>query len=214
MSGLFITFEGIEGSGKTTQNQKLAAHLQELGQAIIQTREPGGTSFGTTVRQWVLDPNNHFSHPLTEVLLFYADRLEHLATVIEPALADGKTVLCDRYVDSTWAYQVGGRRVSPQVIDHLNDVAIRKPDLTILLDISEEEGIRRAKKRAQLDRFEQEEMAFHQRVRQAYLDRAAKDPDRIVVISVDRLSADEVFEAVRLEVIPKIQKLIKREGGE
>lgn len=207
MTGIFITFEGIEGSGKTTQNQNLATYLKEKDHQIVQTREPGGTPFGTQIREWILDPAKRFQNPLTEVLLFYADRLEHISTVIQPALDQGKIVLCDRYVDSTWAYQVGGRQMPQSLISDLNKTISLIPNLTILLDISEEEGLARATKRAKLDRFEQEEIAFHRRVRQAYLDRAAQFPDRIIKINVENLSPDQVFEIIKQIIETKLERI-------
>ena len=194
--GRFITFEGIEGCGKTTQNKRLADFFRAQGFTVIQTREPGGTPIGQNLRQLILDPNTTFTHPYTEVLLFFADRLEHVQSVIAPALAAGHTVLCDRYIDSTVAYQKGGRHMPSSLLAPLTSMVPILPDLTILLDISVQEGLSRAKKRADLDRFEQETVEFHTRVRQTYLDQATTHPDRIKVIPVDGLSEDAVFEKI------------------
>ncbi len=195
-NGRFITFEGIEGCGKTTQNQRLADYFRTQGHTVIQTREPGGTAIGQYLRTLILDPATTFTHPYTEVLLFFADRLEHVQSVIAPALEAGHTVLCDRYIDSTVAYQKGGRHMPSSLLAPLTSMVPILPDLTILLDISVQEGLRRAKKRADLDRFEQEDLEFHARVRQAYLDQAASYPDRITIVSVDGLTQDEVFSKV------------------
>ena len=194
---MFITFEGIEGSGKTTQIQRCAAFLRSKGYDVVQTREPGGTAFGRCLRQLILDPQQSFRHAYTEVLLFYADRLEHIETVIRPALSEGKMVVCDRYVDSTIAYQMGGRGISMQMIDSLNHTIDLWPDHTILLDLDAAEGILRAKKRAALDRFEHETLSFHESVRQAYLDQAKKYPKRIRCFSVQNLNPDAVFSEIR-----------------
>ncbi len=204
MSGLFISLEGIEGSGKTTQNQMLATDLQRQGYDVLQTREPGGTPLGAQLRALILDPNQHFAHPMSEVLLFYADRFEHVEKVIKPALAAGKIVLCDRYIDSTYAYQIGGRNMPEDLIETLNARVDVLPDITILFDISEEVGIARATKRAALDRFEQEEVSFHRRVRQAYLKRATAFPDRIQIIEVQDLTPDEIFAQVQIRIKEKV----------
>jgi dTMP kinase len=193
----FITFEGIEGSGKTTQNQRLAEFLIAAGHQVVQTREPGGTEIGYKLRQLILNNNTHFADPHSEVLLFYADRLEHVASVIKPALKASKMVICDRYIDSTIAYQKGGRNMPERLINGLDAFIDLMPDLTMLLDISPEEGLRRATKRAALDRFEQEELAFHHRVREGYLAQAKKEPERIKKIGVEGLNPEEVFERVK-----------------
>jgi len=194
---MFITFEGIEGSGKTTQISRLKAWFESQDKSVITTKEPGGTALGQTIRQLILDPDTAFTNPHTELLLFYADRLEHITSIIQPALDQGKIVLCDRYIDSTWAYQSGGRQISETIIESLNTMVPLMPDKTILLDISPEEGLKRAKKRAALDRFEQEELSFHHRIRETYLRLAKQCPDRIHLIPV----RNKTLEAISQKVI-------------
>ena len=193
---MFITFEGIEGSGKTTQISRLKAWFESQGQSVIATKEPGGTALGQTIRQLILDPGTAFTNPHTELLLFYADRLVHITTVIQPALDQGKIVLCDRYIDSTWAYQSGGRQISETIITSLNKWIPLMPDKTILLDITPEEGLKRAKKRAALDRFEQEELSFHHRIRDTYLRLAKQYPNRINLIPVQNKTIEAISQKV------------------
>ena len=155
---MFITFEGIEGSGKTTQIQRLKVELEKRGHPVLCTKEPGGTALGLKIRQFLLDTKTDFQSQYTELLLFYIDRLEHIKQRVEPALEKGITVLCDRYIDSTIAYQVGGRGLKQQLVQTLSDLVNLTPDKTILLDLSPEEGLKRAEKRARLDRFEKESL--------------------------------------------------------
>ena len=194
--GRFITFEGIEGVGKSTQIAKVAEALRATGVEVVQTKEPGGTELGVILRQLMLDRSQSFASTWTEVLLFFADRLEHVAKVVQPALAEGIIVLCDRYVDSTMAYQVGGRQLERARIEHLMSWVPLMPDQTILLDMDPEEGLKRASRRAELDRFEQEEIEFHYRVRAMYLELAKVHSDRIQVVPVSGLGVEEVFEKV------------------
>jgi dTMP kinase len=191
--GLFITFEGTEGCGKSTQNKRLQAYFKEQGKDVVCTHEPGGTPFGLILRKIILDPDTTFYHYHTELLLFLADRLEHVEHVIKPALKAGKIVICDRYIDSTFAYQMGGRRVKENLINYLNELVDLKPDITLLMDIDPEEGLRRAKKRASLDRFEKEEIDFHNRVQSAYHSLVEKEPHRMRKIDVNGKSEEEVF---------------------
>ncbi len=200
MTGQFITFEGIEGSGKSTQIKLLAQHLQLLGHDVVLTKEPGGTRIGAKIRSLILDPETELTAKNTEVLLFFADRLEHVETVIKPALAAGKIVLCDRYVDSTTAYQIGGRGVDKAIIDTLNTLINVMPNRTILLDMPPEEGLGRAKIRGKLDRFEQEDIQFHERLRNQYLKTATENPDRIKLIPVSGKSVEDVFKLVIAEI--------------
>jgi dTMP kinase len=203
--GVLISFEGIEGSGKTTQVQKVATYLYQSGYAPLLTKEPGGTHLGLQIRSLILDPATRFSSPLTELLLFSADRVEHVAATIRPALNGGQIVLCDRYIDSTRAYQIGGRKNSPKLVEELCQIAELIPDLTILFDLDPEIGITRARSRASLDRFEQETLAFHKRVRENYLQTAASEPDRFRIIKVGQRDPDAIFK----EVIPHIQSVLK-----
>ncbi len=204
--GVLISFEGIEGSGKTTQVQKAATYLYQSGHAPVLTKEPGGTGLGLQIRSLILDPQTRFSSPLTELLLFSADRVEHVCSTIKPALENGQIVLCDRYIDSTRAYQIGGRQNNPKLVEELCQVAELVPDLTILFDLDPSVGITRARSRASLDRFEQENLSFHQRVRDTYLQIAQKEPKRFRVIPVGQRDPDTIF----ADVLPPIQELLKK----
>jgi dTMP kinase len=196
----FISFEGIEGVGKTTQIELLKTYLSKKNQSFLVTKEPGGTAFGMQIRKILLDPETDFKSKYTEVLLFFADRAEHLASIVEPALRVGTWVICDRYIDSTLAYQIGGRQISPDFIEKLTSITPRKPDKTILLDMNPIESLERAKNRAVLDRFEKESFDFHNRVRQEYLDIAAREPERVSLIDVTGKSKERVFEDIEKEI--------------
>ena len=197
MRGKFITFEGTEGVGKTTQIDALAEHIRSQGHQVLVTKEPGGTDFGMHIRKIILDKDTVFHSRYTEVLLFIADRLEHVKCVIEPALEQGTWVLCDRYIDSTIAYQIGGRGLPRNLIDMLQGLVELVPDKTILLDLPVEEGLRRAVNRATLDRFEQETIDFHHRLRETYLSLAAENPERIVKIDCDGSSKEDIATAIK-----------------
>ena len=190
MKGRFITFEGIEGSGKSTQIALLANNLGSAGKRIKLTREPGGTSVGDQMRKILLDPENTGLVPTAELLLYAASRAQHLQEVILPSLADNVMVLCDRFSDATLAYQGYGRGLDKgliRTIDRLVTAGIR-PDLTLLLDIDAATGIARAHGRNSSRgleaeaRFENEDIAFHERVRQGYLALAEQEPDRIQIV--------------------------------
>jgi len=201
--GFFITLEGIEGCGKSTQSVLLAEHLDALGYSVTKTREPGGTDIGRRIRAILLDPDSRGITGLTELLLYSADRSQHISDVIEPALASGGVVVCDRYTDATAAYQGYGRGQALDVIRALGDTAARglAPDLTILLDLPVEAGLTRAISRNDQSgahkeaRFEQEAMEFHERVRKGYLDIACREPDRVKVIDASG-TVDEVWAGV------------------
>lgn len=195
--GIFISFEGIEGVGKTTQINLCEAYIKSKGYDVIVTKEPGGTKFGMTIRKLILDVTTSFKSQYTEVLLFIADRLEHVEQVIKPALREGKVVLCDRYVDSTIAYQKGGRGIPDSAIDFLNGLVDLMPVCTVLLDLAPEIGLSRAKNRAELDRFEKETIDFHRRIRAGYLQQHAQDPGRVKKIDVEGLAPEEVFEKIK-----------------
>lgn len=204
MKGFFITFEGIEGSGKSTQIALLAKHLTSNGMRIALTREPGGTPIGDQVRKILLDPANRMLDPAAELLLYAASRAQHLHEIILPRLAEGTTVLCDRFSDATLAYQGYGRGLDQEMIRALDRIVTAgiRPNLTILFDIDPSLGVARARGRNNSRgleteaRFENEELAFHDRVRRGYLALAAQEPDRIRV--VDGLgSLDAVQERVR-----------------
>jgi len=203
-SGGFITFEGIEGSGKSTQIQLVCDLFRAQGHAVIQTKEPGATPLGAILRGIILDKTTVFSSPFTELLLFYADRMEHIESIVKPALADGKIVVCDRYIDSTIAYQVGARQMPRLLVDTLTQYVGIMPDLTILLDITETEGLKRAKARAELDRFETETIDFHQKIRAKYLEQASLHPNRIEVIHVEHKPIETIFK--------EIQTILKKRG--
>jgi dTMP kinase len=199
MKGLFITFEGIEGSGKSTQLVLLANTLQLRGMRVLLTREPGGTPIGDQVRKILLDPAHTALEPKAELLLYAASRAQHLSEAILPALAAGMIVLCDRFSDATLAYQGYGRGLDLELIRALDRIvcAGTKPDLTILFDIDAATGLARAHGRnascgLQAEaRFENEELAFHERVRQGYLALAKQQPDRVRVVDAS-LSPEEI----------------------
>ncbi len=183
-----VTFEGIEGSGKTTQLELVAGDLESRGIELVRAREPGDTPLGREIRRVLLAQGGPKLSPVSEMLLYLADRCQHLKEVIEPALASGRLVLCDRYQDATLAYQGAGRGIDLDTIEKIAALLeIRPPDLTILLDLPVEAGLERARRRnisAQSleGRFEEEEYSFHNRVRQCYLELARKYPHRFVVI--------------------------------
>jgi dTMP kinase len=186
---LFITFEGIEGCGKTTQIGHLTSYLKRTDRPFLLTREPGGTEVGEKIRQILLSSENARIEPMAELFLYAAARVQHFRQVIRPALGDGKIVLCDRYADATLAYQGFGRGLDPAWIEeiHARSVENVKPDLTFLLDLPVEEGLRRAWKRIEKnqvkeDRFEKEAVDFHQRVREGYLTLARREPRRIIAL--------------------------------
>ena len=198
-SSRFITFEGIEGSGKTTQMARLAETLRERGVDHLATREPGGTPIGDQIRGILLHPASVLG-PWSELFLYAAARAEHLERVIRPALASGRIVLCDRFTDATRAYQGGGRGLPPEAIEALHGLGPLRidPDRTLLFDLDPAEGIARARRRASTappaateDRFEQETLAFHERVRAGYLDLARRHPRRFRVLDA-RGAVDEV----------------------
>ncbi|MDP4916217.1 MAG: dTMP kinase, partial [Haliea sp.] len=169
--GLFITFEGGEGAGKSTNIAYLQAHLQSRGVDLVVTREPGGTRLGEDVREVLLRLRDEPVAPMAELLLLFAARAQHLQEVIQPALLAGKWVICDRFTDASYAYQCGGRGMSAASVRTLETLVQGelRPDYTLLLDAPVETGLERARGRGELDRFEQEELAFFQRVRDTYL---------------------------------------------
>jgi len=182
--GVFITVEGGEGAGKSTHLAFIERWLRNHGRDLIVTREPGGTSLGEQIRKLLLQREGEPMAEDTELLLMFAARAEHLKKVIEPALAKGQDVLCDRFTDATYAYQGGGRGVAVDRIATLEDwvQGARRPDLTLLLDLPVEIGMARVENRGERDRFEQETRQFFEKVRAAYLARAKDIPERIRVI--------------------------------
>jgi len=183
--GRFITFEGTEGVGKSTQLENAANTLKQLGIDFIVTREPGGTPMAENIRELLLAPREEPVHETTELLLMFAARAQHLYNRILPALDKGQWVLCDRFTDATFAYQGGGRGVPAERIALLESLVQGevRPDHVILLDAPVETGMARAKKRGELDRFEQEALAFFQRIRDTYLERATAMPGKYHVVN-------------------------------
>jgi dTMP kinase len=184
MPGCFVTFEGGEGSGKSTQIERLARRLRQRGVEPVVTREPGGTPIGEGARALLLDAGSAVPRPETEVLLLEAARAELVAGVIRPALAAGRIVLCDRYDDSTLAYQGGGRGLDHDTLARLNRFATGglKPDLTFLFDLDPGVGLERRASAGDANRLDRESEAFHARVRERYLELARAEPDRFVVL--------------------------------
>ncbi|HVV46806.1 MAG TPA: dTMP kinase, partial [Bryobacteraceae bacterium] len=177
--GRFITFEGMDGCGKTTQLRLLAQHLRENGRAVVETVEPGGTEIGRQIRRILLDPANSAIHARAELLLYFASRAQNVEEVIRPALAEGRIILCDRFTDSTLVYQGCGRGLDAAIVRELDHIACQglRPDITILIDIDLETSLARAKRRNERtgqseSRIDDESAAFHESVRRGYLDLA------------------------------------------
>jgi dTMP kinase len=207
---LFITFEGVEGSGKTTQIRRLKRYLTQKGIPCKVTREPGGCPIGEKVRKILLDPDHREMVPLSELLLYEASRAQHVKEVIEPLLERGVTVLCDRFSDATIAYQGFGRKLDLGLIQRFNRLSTQriKPDITFLLDCPSEMGLKRAIQRNQTlkkekeERFEREKIQFHHRVRRGYLSIAKQEPHRVKVIDT-RQGEEKTFEKIR-QIIDKL----------
>lgn len=177
--GLFVTVEGVEGAGKSTQLPLIQQLLEAAGEDVVVTREPGGTVLGEHIRELLLNPDNGYDiNPNSELLLMFAARAQHLYEVILPALNSGKTVLCDRFTDASFAYQGGGRGLHPGKIAAMQTWLLGRlrPDLTLIFDIPVEQGLKRASERGAPDRFEQEKIDFFERVRATYLERAKRRP--------------------------------------
>ena len=210
VSGLFITLEGPEGAGKSTNRDYLAARLREQGLDVVLTREPGGTPLAERIRELLLAPSVEAMHADTELLLMFAARAQHLAGVIRPALARGAVVLCDRFTDATYAYQGGGRGLSAERIATLETFVQGelRPDLTLVFDLPVEIGLARAAARGRLDRFEQEGLAFFEAVRQAYLQRAGRQPQRYRL-----LDAAQSLEAVQADIDGLLPAIVERCRG-
>lgn len=202
---MFISFEGIEGSGKSTAQRLLAEHLQGLGYDPLLTREPGGCALGRSLRPILLDARTRGLSSRAELYLFLADRAQHVAEVIRPALEAGQTVLCDRYADSTLAYQGYGRGLDPEHLRRINDMATGglMPDLTLLLDLPVHCGLERAGLRNREEgtvlsegRFDAESLEFHERVRQGYRSLAAEEPERFAIIDAAQPPEDVVLQCL------------------
>lgn len=198
--GRFITFEGTEGVGKSTQLATAAASLRAAGINVLVTREPGGTPMAEAIRELLLAPRDEPVHELTELLLMFAARAQHLHTRILPALTAGQWVLCDRFTDATFAYQGGGRGAPAESIELLESLVQGelRPDHVVLLDAPVETGIARARKRGELDRFEQETVKFFARIRATYLQRAHRDPQRYHIVDADQPLAQVSAEVKRV----------------
>ncbi len=204
--GYFITFEGVEGSGKTTQMNMLHAHLIRMNVDVVATHEPGGTRLGEEIRRILLDPSFKEMHPFTEAVLYAADRAQHVHEVIKPALDEGKVVLCDRYIDSSLAYQGVARRVGMEGVQNLNEWVTDDlyPDLTFLLEIPYAVGLKRLEKRKRsLDRMEGQPPSFHEQVQEAYRTLARFYPSRFVLLN----GADKP-EEIHHRVMQEVMKLL------
>ena len=202
--GRFITIEGLDGCGKSTQLRRLADVLRTEGVDVVETREPGGTPIGDEIRGLLLDSRTKGMSPWAELALMFASRAQQIDQLILPSLAEGKWVLCDRFTDSSEAYQGGGRKLGSQAVIRLHEVVCRdlQPDLTVYMDSDVEHSVNRARRRNRRstqgsadekdeNRFEQESRAFFQRVQEAYRDIAKREPERVVMVDA-RKSADEV----------------------
>jgi dTMP kinase len=203
---MFITLEGGEGAGKSTSRDFIVSLLEDYQVPFIQTREPGGTPIGEALRGLLLSKEGTAPSVTTELLMVFAARAQHLHEVIEPALRDGKWVLCDRFTDATYAYQGYGRGFDLREIEALEALVQRgrHPDLTLLFDIDPQLGMARARQRAELDRFEEEELAFFEKVREGYLSRAECD-SRFKIIDASR-SITDVQHALRETLLPLLNR--------
>jgi dTMP kinase len=209
--GFFLTFEGLDGSGKSTQLRKLAKHLEALGHAVTVTRQPGGTRIGDRIRALLLDSKTESMAAMTELGLMFSDRAQAIAEVIRPALESGSIVLCDRYTDSSEAYQGGGRQLGSETILRLHQTMCGglNPDLTLLLLAGFDRSLHRARRRNNRSasagqdegRFESEDAAFHRRVYEKYREIAAREPERVVVFEGDRS-----IEAIHKEIVRVVDK--------
>ncbi|MDN6858275.1 dTMP kinase [Pseudomonas sp. CAN2814] len=210
MTGLFITLEGPEGAGKSTNREYLAERLRERGIEVQLTREPGGTPLAERIRELLLDPSDEKMAVDTELLLVFAARAQHIAEVIRPALARGAVVLCDRFTDATYAYQGGGRGLPVERIAQLESFVQGglRPDLTLVFDLPVEIGLSRAAARGRLDRFEQEGRAFFDAVRNTYLDRARAEPGRYHI-----LDAAQTLAEVQRDLDGLLPTLLERLNG-
>ncbi len=206
---MLITFEGIEGSGKTTQIELLYNHLKQKGYDVIKTREPGGTAFGEALRKIFLHESLNVL-PLSELLIFMAMRAQHVEELILPALKNGKVVLCDRFVDASYAYQGYGRGIDLGIIETLNRLVTKgvRPNLTILLDCTAKKGLKRkAAFNNVMDRFEKEDIAFHRTIKDAYLKLSREEPKRFLVID-----GGESIEDIEALIRKNVENLLKNYG--
>jgi dTMP kinase len=202
MKGIFISFEGIEGTGKSTQAKLLQQSLLGLGYEVILTEEPGGTLISLRIREILLSVDHTNMKPLTELLLYNAARAQHIEEVILPALNRGAVVITDRFTDSTFAYQGYGRGIDPDLLESIDKIATNglRPDITILLDLDVETGLKRNRRINKTDRLELEDVEFHERVRKGYHELAAKEPERIKVL--DASVGIEELNSLIAKIIP------------
>jgi dTMP kinase len=215
--GFFLTFEGLDGSGKSTQLRKLATHLEAEGLAVTVTRQPGGTRIGDRIRGLILDSKTEHIDPMTELGLMFSDRAQCIAEIIAPALHGGNIVLCDRFTDSTEAYQGGGRQLGSDVVLQMHKTMCGglQPDLTLLLIANFDRSLHRARRRNERDatpegdegRFEREDKEFHRRVYDKYREIAARDSSRVVVIEGDR-----PIEAIHRQIIAVVDEKLRVDG--
>ena len=216
-TGLLVSFEGLDGSGKTTQARRLTAYLARLGVPVVHTRQPGGTPVGRGIRRLLLRPPGTAVEPLAELLLMMADRAQHVAEVVRPALAAGRVVVCERFSDASVAYQAFGLGLDRAVVERLNRLATGglSPDLTILLDLSPHQRL--GSRRRPADAIEGRDAAFFERVRQGYLALAGEEPGRFAVIPVAGATRQQVHRAVVSAVHRRLgQRLLqlsRREAG-
>ena len=206
MKGIFITLEGGDGAGKSTQIDNIKTYFEERGYSVLLSREPGGTHIGEKLRDILLDRSNSEMDPVTEMLVYAASRAQHVSELVRPALEEGKVVICDRYVDSSIAYQGYGRELGDDVAK-VNRIATGglTPDITFWLDIDPEEGKRRAKNDGELDRLETENMDFHYRLREGYKALHEAEPERIKVID-----ASKSREEMKQRIYEQLDKLLER----
>ncbi|MDI9499584.1 MAG: dTMP kinase [Acetivibrionales bacterium] len=199
--GLFVTVEGTDGCGKTTQIRNIIDHLSSLGCRVVLTREPGGTRISENIRSIILDPTFTEMHSITELMLYSAARAQLVEQVIKPSIAKSETVICDRYIDSFYAYQGYGRGLDMDMLKKITSLAIGDmiPDITIFLDLDPEIGLRRRMNAANGDRIENEQIEFHRRVYDGYKQLARENPDRIKIIDASR-SVEEVWQDVRRQL--------------
>ncbi len=217
MDGFFLTFEGLDGSGKSTQLRKLAEHLQSQGLAVTVTRQPGGTHVGDRVRGLILDSKTENLDPMTELGLMFSDRAQCIAEVIAPALHGGNVILCDRFTDSTEAYQGGGRQLGSEVVLRMHQTMCGglQPDLTLLLLADFDKSLARARRRNHRTaasgkdegRFESEDTAFYRRVYDQYRAIAEREPERVAVIDGDR-----PIEAIHREIVELVESRLRDAG--
>lgn len=205
--GYFISLEGSEGAGKSTQNKRILSWLAARGNVVVETREPGGTVISEQIRRLLLDTRSAGLDALCELLLLFAARSQLVQEVIRPALAEGKVVVCDRFTDASYAYQGGGRQLGAATVASVEKLVLGnlRPDLTLLFDVAVEVGMQRVAGRGEADRFETESVRFFERVRNAYLERAAAEPQRFAVIDASR-DEEQVWEQVQYVLATRLPR--------